>query len=335
MIKVQLNPNRSPVEVFAIESGPRDAETLLLIHGLGSNSYSFRHVLRSLASDGLRAVAIDLPGCGFSDKTVLEEVERPHGVLGRFLEVYDEIREKGLFWGFDQLIETGQIPYEEEKIRVSKRKVLRALVLKSEEMGRVIGQVVDAMELAPVHLVLHDSALGAGAIWAAENSGSISSVTLIDSAAKLAALPTWVLEIPVVREVVLGFPLAYVGLIRFCCSRSMERSVVEAHRVLLMGRDGKRAAAGFGKGLNYSFDLGEWAESESMAAMPVQVLWSSSWSHGWIEEGRRIADMVPRAKFDTHSGGRWPQVRIESLQLSVLVLECGYEFCFYFAFINV
>ncbi|RWR72663.1 protein AUXIN RESPONSE 4 [Cinnamomum micranthum f. kanehirae] len=306
MIKVQLNPNHSPIEVFAIESGPRDAETLLLIHGLGSNSYSFRRVLRSLASDGLRAVAIDLPGSGFSDKTVLEEVERSSGAVGRFLEVYDEIREKGLFWGFDQLIETGQIPYE-EKVGVSKRKILKPLVLGLEEMGRVIGQVVDSMGLAPVHLVLHDSALGAGAIWASESPGSVSSVTLIDSAAKLAALPTWVLGIPVVREVMLGFPLAYVGLLRFYCSRSMERSVVEAHKVLLRGRDGLRAAAGFSKGLNYSFDLVEWAGSESMGSVPVQVLWSSTWSQVWIEEGRRVADAVPRAKFDTHSGGRWPQ----------------------------
>ncbi|OVA05474.1 hypothetical protein BVC80_441g249 [Macleaya cordata] len=303
-IKVQTNPNTSPIEVFAIEEGSRSAETVLLIHGLGCNSYSFRHVVKSLSLNGIHAVAIDLPGAGFSDKSSLEEDERWGGIW----DVYSDIKEKGLFWGFDHLIETGGIPYyEETEIRVSTSKSLKPLELKPDEMGRVIGQVIDSMGLAPVHLVLHDSAFGMCANWVSENLGLVSSLTLVDSTSKSMSLPLWVLEMPVVREIVLGFSAVYSGLLRSCCSRSMNVSIAEAHRVLLKGRDGRRAVVGAGKGLNYSFDLGEWAGLEGVKDVPIQVLWSRSWSEEWSEEGRWVADKLPQAKLIVHSGGRWPQ----------------------------
>eukprot|EP00262_Sarcandra_glabra_P008266 TRINITY_DN21594_c0_g1_i1.p1 TRINITY_DN21594_c0_g1~~TRINITY_DN21594_c0_g1_i1.p1 ORF type:complete len:471 (-),score=55.28 TRINITY_DN21594_c0_g1_i1:322-1734(-) len=299
-IKVQTKTNHPPIEVFAIEFGPRDAETLVIVHGLGCSSYSFRHVVRSLGASGFRAIAIDLPGSGFSDNLV-SEGNRWLGVLGRVWDVYNDIKTKGLFWGFDQLIETGSIPYEERPIKVPTSES------RSEEMGRVIGQVVESMGLAPLHLVLHDSGLAAGTIWVSENPRWVSSVTLIDPASNSAALPSWVLEMPVVRELVLGFSFVYVWLLRFCCSKLMETSVSEAHRILLKGKGGGRGVVGVGSGLNYSFDLGEWAASEAVIGVPFQILWSAGSSEGWFEEGRRIADAVPRAKFFTHSGGRWPQ----------------------------
>ncbi|XP_077213769.1 alpha/beta-Hydrolases superfamily protein [Tasmannia lanceolata] len=308
-IKVQINPSRSPIEVFVIEDGPKDAETLVFIHGLGSNSFSFRKVLKSLSSSGFRAIAIDLPGSGFSSKSVLEEEEKWDGVLGQIWDIYSDIKEKGLFWGFDQLIETGHIPYEENEIRVrvSKRNILKPLRCRSEELGRIIGQVINSMDLAPVHLVLHDSGLGPGTNWVSQNPGSVSSVTLVDATANSVALPLWVLEMPVIREVLLGFPYVYVGFLRLCCSRSIETSVAEVHKKLIRNKDGRRAVIGVGKGLNYSFDLGEWAGSDMLMDIPVRVLWSGNWSKGWIEEGFRVANMIPRAKFVTHSGGRWPQ----------------------------
>ncbi|KAG9456447.1 hypothetical protein H6P81_000955 [Aristolochia fimbriata] len=306
-IKVQINPGRSPIEVFAIETGPRDAETLVLIHGLGSSSYSFRHLLRTLGSNGFRAVAIDLPGSGFSDKSVLEESEASGGVLRRFFDVYYEIKEKGLFWGFDQLVESGQIPYDELKMKVSTRKVLKPLECDVTQLSRIIQQVVDSMGLAPVHLILHDTGLGPGAIWASENSGSVRSVTIVDSAPSSGALPLWTLDVPVIRELVLGVPLVYHELMRRCCSRSIPKPVSDAHRVLLKGKDGRRAMVGIGKGFNYSFDLGEWGRLEKMSDVPIQVIWSGDWSEGWTDEGGRVATALPQAKFVVHSGGRWPQ----------------------------
>lgn len=76
---------------------------------------------------------------------------------------------------------------------------------------------------------------------------------------------------------------------------------------------GKGAVVETGKGLNRSFDLGEWASSEDVKGIPMQVLWSSMWSDRWIEEGRRVAAAVPQAQFAWHSGGRWPQVHIDDV----------------------
>lgn len=264
-VKVEVGASRSPAEVFAVEYGPRDgSETVVLIHGFGSSSFSFRRLLPALAAKGLRAVAIDLPGSGFSDKyvDVEEEVESPGGIWG----VYYDIKEKGLFWGFDQLIETGQIPFNgEEAIHVHKRKVRKSIVGDEAELSRVIRQVVDSLRLAPVHLVLHDTGVVPGAVWAAaeDRGGAVRSVTVVDGAAA-PALPMWAVEVPVVREMVLGVPIFYFGLLRWCCSRSIDWAAAEAHRVLLKGKGGRSAAVAVGRSLNASFELREWARSEKV-----------------------------------------------------------------------
>ncbi len=287
------------------------SENVVLVHGLGLSSYSFREVIRVLGSKGVHVVAIDLPGNGFSDKSVEEVVEGGNGVLGRLLDVYDEIQEKGLFWAFDKVIETGQIPYEEIGNRVSKRKVVRPIELGPEEIGRVLGQVVETMGLAPVHLVLHDSGLGFGANWILKNPGLVRSVTLIDTDSRgLGALPLCVLEIPVLREVVLGVSFLYTRLINLCCSKGISVLDAETHRVLLRGRDGRRAVVGMGRKMNNSFDIAEWGGSDGLKDTPMQVLWSDGWSKEWSEEGRRVADALPQAALVMHSGGRWPQVTI-------------------------
>ena len=52
----------------AIESGPPGGPAVVLVHGWGASVYSFAEMLPALASAGYRAVAIDLPGHGLSDK---------------------------------------------------------------------------------------------------------------------------------------------------------------------------------------------------------------------------------------------------------------------------
>lgn len=171
--------------MFAVENGPSSAENVLIIHGLGASSYSFSRVVQSLGSKDRRAIAIDLPGNGFSDKSVAVEEERENGVLERLWDVFSEIKEKGLFFAFDQIIETGQMPYQETKVlRVVSRMSVKALGLGAEEVSKVLGQVIDTMGLAPVHLVLHDSALTMSANWILNNEGLVRSVTLIDTSAK-------------------------------------------------------------------------------------------------------------------------------------------------------
>ncbi|KAJ6434422.1 hypothetical protein OIU84_018019 [Salix udensis] len=285
-IKVQLAQNQPSSEVFVLESGK---------------------FVDLLGSKGVHGVVFDLPGNGFSDKSMEASEERGNGVLERFKDAYALIKEKGIFWAFDNMVETGQIPYEEILSHYSdKRSIVKPIVLGSEETGLVLGQVIETLGLAPVHLVLHDSSLGMVANWVLKNSGSIRSVTLVDTGLR-PALPLCLLEVPVVREVVLGINFVYEWLIRMYCSRGIGGLDVAANRMMLNGRDGRRSVVATGKKLNSSFDIAEWGGLDGIKGIPMQVVWCSSWSKEWSEEGRKVATALPQAKFVTHSGGRWPQ----------------------------
>lgn len=322
-IKVQINPNESPIEVFVAHSGSIDTENVVIVHGLGLSSYAFKDLIQLIGSKGIHSVAIDLPGFGFSDKSmvVIGGGDRDLGFVARVKEVYGLIQEKGVFWAFDQMIETGDLPYEEiMKLQNSKRRSLKAIELGSEETARVLSQVIDTLGLAPVHLVLHDSALGLASNWVSENSQSVRSITLIDSSVS-PALPLWLLNIPVVREVLLGFSFGFEKLVSFRCSKEMTLSQTEAHRILLKGRNGREAVVASLNKLNHSFDIAQWGNSDGINGIPMQVIWSREGSKEWSGEGQRVAKALPKAKFVTHSGSRWPQVRTSSLDFKV-VLAC-------------
>ncbi|KAI4305211.1 hypothetical protein L6164_028592 [Bauhinia variegata] len=96
-------------------------------------------------------------------------------------------------------------------------------------------------------------------------------------------------------------------MVNLCCSKRIDLSDAEAQRLLLKGKDGRRAVVAIGKNMNFSFDIAEWGGSDGLKHMPMQVLWSAGWTKEWVEEGNRIAHAFPRAKFATHSGGRWAQ----------------------------
>jgi len=55
--------------IRAIETGdPTSGRVILCVHGWACSVYSFRRLMPLLARDGMRVVAIDLPGHGLSDK---------------------------------------------------------------------------------------------------------------------------------------------------------------------------------------------------------------------------------------------------------------------------
>ncbi|MEO1015118.1 MAG: haloalkane dehalogenase [Pseudomonadota bacterium] len=54
--------------VHYVDEGPRDGETILLMHGQPSWSYLYRHMIPALAAAGYRVIAPDLVGFGRSDK---------------------------------------------------------------------------------------------------------------------------------------------------------------------------------------------------------------------------------------------------------------------------
>jgi pimeloyl-ACP methyl ester carboxylesterase len=56
------------LDVFVQETGPKEGEPVLLIHGTGAWSEIWRSTLDTLAASGYRAIAIDMPPFGFSDR---------------------------------------------------------------------------------------------------------------------------------------------------------------------------------------------------------------------------------------------------------------------------
>jgi pimeloyl-ACP methyl ester carboxylesterase len=56
------------VRLFVQELGPRSGPTVLLIHGTGAWSETWRETMHALAGAGFRAIAIDLPPFGFSQR---------------------------------------------------------------------------------------------------------------------------------------------------------------------------------------------------------------------------------------------------------------------------
>ena len=89
----------------------------------------------------------------------------------------------------------------------------------------------------------------------------VRSVTLIDTASSTkGAFPVWALEVPVVREVVVGVSFVFAKVVGLCCSKRVGVADSEGSRALLKGRDGRRAVVNVGKRVNSSFDLAEWGE---------------------------------------------------------------------------
>ncbi|GLR90456.1 alpha/beta fold hydrolase [Bradyrhizobium iriomotense] len=77
-------------KIFYREAGPKDAPTLLLLHGFPSAGHMFRDLIPRLA-DRFHLVAPDLPGFGQSDMPAREKFaytfDHIAGVIDRFTEV--------------------------------------------------------------------------------------------------------------------------------------------------------------------------------------------------------------------------------------------------------
>lgn len=56
------------VRTAVMDVGPRDGPAVVLVHGFGGSTFSWRYTLPALAEAGFRAVAMDLKGFGLADK---------------------------------------------------------------------------------------------------------------------------------------------------------------------------------------------------------------------------------------------------------------------------
>lgn len=84
--KVKLSG--SGLEIFYFESGARDNPTILLIHGLGDEADTWRHIIQPLAEKN-HVIALDLPGFGRSDKP--NSKYTPQFFLEALIELIDQL----------------------------------------------------------------------------------------------------------------------------------------------------------------------------------------------------------------------------------------------------
>ena len=87
-----------------IDEGPRDAPPVLLFHGEPSWSFLYRKMIPGLLATGRRVIAVDLVGCGRSDKPAAKDdytLARHYDWMGKWLTAMD-LRHITLFcqdWG--------------------------------------------------------------------------------------------------------------------------------------------------------------------------------------------------------------------------------------------
>lgn len=56
------------LQIHYVDEGPRDADPILLMHGNPTWSFLYRRMIPGLLASGRRVIAVDLMGCGRSDK---------------------------------------------------------------------------------------------------------------------------------------------------------------------------------------------------------------------------------------------------------------------------
>jgi pimeloyl-ACP methyl ester carboxylesterase len=78
------------VEIFVQELGPPGAPVVLFVHGMGAWSELWRETLAATAAAGFRAVAMDLPPFGYSERPARDAYGRQHQAR-RILGVIDAL----------------------------------------------------------------------------------------------------------------------------------------------------------------------------------------------------------------------------------------------------
>lgn len=78
------------VDIFYREAGPKDAPTILLLHGYPTSSHMYRNLIRDL-SDRFHLIAPDYPGFGRSEQPSMEEFDYS---FDNFAHITDKLLER-------------------------------------------------------------------------------------------------------------------------------------------------------------------------------------------------------------------------------------------------
>ncbi|MEQ9143299.1 MAG: haloalkane dehalogenase [Parvibaculaceae bacterium] len=96
--------NGTPIRIHHLDEGPRDAAPILLMHGNPTWAYLYRNMIPGLVDAGHRVIAVDLVGCGRSDKPAARDdytLARHYDWMSKWLTAMD-LRHITLFcqdWG--------------------------------------------------------------------------------------------------------------------------------------------------------------------------------------------------------------------------------------------
>lgn len=77
------------LDIFYREAGPKDAPTILLLHGFPTSSHMFRNLIPALA-DKYHVVAPDYPGYGFSSMPSVDEFDYTFDNLASVMEKFTQ-----------------------------------------------------------------------------------------------------------------------------------------------------------------------------------------------------------------------------------------------------
>jgi haloalkane dehalogenase len=94
----------TPIRIHHIEEGPTDAAPILLMHGNPTWAFLYRKMVPALAKSGRRVIAVDLVGCGRSDKPAARDdytLARHYDWMSKWL-VANDLKDITLFcqdWG--------------------------------------------------------------------------------------------------------------------------------------------------------------------------------------------------------------------------------------------
>ncbi len=260
------------VEMFVQEAGPATGRVVMFIHGTGAWSETWRESMTVLAQAGFRAVAIDLPPFGFSERPAVprySKQDQGRRILGALNAL-----------GID-----------------------RALLVGHSFGG---GPTVEAALLAPERvrgLVLVDAALGIGAEGGERTQPS-------------ALVRRFVGTKPLRDAIVAAFltnPLFTRRLLQSFIhdpARATDARVAVYQRPLAV----RGSTEAIGQWLGSLLAPPEASASEAPAsyrtlAMPVLVIWGALDTITPLEQGRRLASLVPGAELSVMEGvGHIPQI---------------------------
>lgn len=247
------------VEVFVQELGPTSGNPVLLVHGTGAWSAIWRETMEALAIEGYRAIALDLPPFGYSERPRAPSYGT-HAQGERILAVLDALG-------------------------------IRSATLVGHSFGA--RPTMEALFLAPARvrsLVLVDAALGLG-----EGAGAASSPHWLLDAAVAARPVRDVLVASTLTNPLLSRRILRLLITRDEAATD-ERVAMLQQPMVLQGTTPALGSwlAQFVAPARAS--MGSDRERYRTLTMPVLVVWGSSDDITPLPQGRDLASLIPGAE---------------------------------------